>query len=932
MLAVRRVKKPCPGCQSLLAGILRPARSSYHQHVRVRLGDAASLRLNYRLRRTSLCSFSSTPSRPNIAQEDDNSAPKAEESGESSADPTPNEESISEEEIENRINAEIDRVLLHFEEQKGAVLTEDERKLATQEIQKAILQHLLAEHGAEHGANDAEEEGYTPPGDTAAPEDVVKSAREVFKDTLPKGYLTPEEQAIYYRLYGEPIRETTAYDVGMPLPDMDALKVAMKSEKGQNVLLRESGEGHLEEVEYIMDPPPSQPQEPTTTSTTEPPRPPEPLPPSAEQVQFIQGSAKNEREYEALLRLQKDFEAACRQHLIEEANAEAEAEEAKEQALAMAEEKWDKIGPNKAVEPAEEFTKEDIEAADRRTHKYTDIGKFKTSPKSILIPAGSLIEPITELLQRTHVKHVRETAEASLGGPGLPYSPAYRRSKHGMFPQLPIGLDPGNREMSEIEADAFISTVLPFNYAIATSALTEVRKRMGADWIPNLLKADHGQGPRVLDIGTGGAGAAAWEDVLKASWNVMRSKGEVEGVDPDPHGRKTVIVGNDSLRHRISRFLHNTSFLPRMPDYVHSKNLADKVMDAPSPAQGRKVFDLIIAGHMFMPYSPAVNKKDPYRRDFILENLWSLLDPNGGVLVVFEKGHPRGFEEVAAVRQRLLDEFMYATKQPPVINEAESAPSRVREPGRIIAPCTNHVQCPMYKESGNLSGRKDFCHFKQRFIRPHFLQRILNARHYNHEDVQYSYISVQRGVSPDHSKPPGEKAADAAFAGFAGSKTPPNAELLPRNILQPLKRTGHVTMDLCTPAGQLERWTVPRSFGKQAYHDARKARWGDLWALGAKTRVHRKARLGRKQTLEDAMLMRDYTLKPQMGPDGKERMVLPEKAQEALRSKKNKKSKYVQVPRTSRHNRKVEFDKEVRDVEKERSRYAEVKDELEKFF
>jgi hypothetical protein len=38
---------------------------------------------------------------------------------------------------------------------------------------------------------------------------------------------------------------------------------------------------------------------------------------------------------------------------------------------------------------------------------------------------------------------------------------------------------------------------------------------------------------------------------------------------------------------------------------------------------------------------------------------------------------------------------------------------------------------------------------------------------------------------------------------------------------------------------------VPRSFSKQAFRDARKARWGDLWALGAKTRIPRNVRLGR---------------------------------------------------------------------------------------
>ena len=65
--------------------------------------------------------------------------------------------------------------------------------------------------------------------------------------------------------------------------------------------------------------------------------------------------------------------------------------------------------------------------------------------------------------------------------------------------------------------------------------------------------------------------------------------------------------------------------------------------------------------------------------------------------------------------------------------------------------------------------------------------------------------------------------------------------------MPPLKRRGHVILDLCTPAGNLERWTVPKSFSKRAFRDARKSSWGDLWALGAKTRVLKTARVGDKK-------------------------------------------------------------------------------------
>jgi ribosomal protein RSM22 (predicted rRNA methylase) len=67
-------------------------------------------------------------------------------------------------------------------------------------------------------------------------------------------------------------------------------------------------------------------------------------------------------------------------------------------------------------------------------------------------------------------------------------------------------------------------------------------------------------------------------------------------------------------------------------------------------------------------------------------------------------------------------------------------------------------------------------------------------------------------------------------------------------VYTPMKRRGHVIFDMCTPAGKIERWTVPRSFSRQAYKDARKARWGDLWALGAKTRIPRNLKIGTKDS------------------------------------------------------------------------------------
>jgi ribosomal protein RSM22 (predicted rRNA methylase) len=312
--------------------------------------------------------------------------------------------------------------------------------------------------------------------------------------------------------------------------------------------------------------------------------------------------------------------------------------------------------------------------------------------------------------------------------------------------------------------------------------------------------------------------------------------------------------------------LENTTFLPRLPDYLHAREtptLDDK------RAPRRKQFDLIIAPHALLGI-----EEDYLRKEYV-ENLWALLNPNGGVLILIEKGHQKGFEAIGGAREMLLKRKISSPGSTEYDELTESSSENIKvqkEPGMIIAPCTNHDRCPMYHVDGQSKGRKDYCHFEQRYIRPPFLQRILGAKDRNHEDLKFSYLAVQRGVDLRQTDniPQGVDATEAAFEGYefaneaseestseraestVAEPSPPQPKQnvhtlsLPRLIYTPMKRRGHVIFDLCTPSGKIERWTVPRSYSRQAYKDARKARWGDLWALGAKTRIPRNLKLGDK--------------------------------------------------------------------------------------
>ncbi len=139
------------------------------------------------------------------------------------------------------------------------------------------------------------------------------------------------------------------------------------------------------------------------------------------------------------------------------------------------------------------------------------------------------------------------------------------------------------------------------------------------------------------------------------------------------------------------------------------------------------------------------------------------------LMVIVEPGTVRGFNKVNAARSCLL-----------------------AEGGRLIAPCPHHSVCPMVAAD-------DWCHFAQRVERTS-LHRALKGGALGHEDEKFSYVAIAR---------------DAIELPMA------------RIIRHPQKHSGHVQLTLCTPEGLMTR-TVTKS-QKQAYKEARKADWGDVW-------------------------------------------------------------------------------------------------------
>lgn len=706
------------------------------------------------------------------------------------------------------------------------------------------------------------------------PETMARQAQKKFGDRLPEDLLNEDELKIYTRLFGEPLKWTSEEQQEQEVPGD---RVADKTD----ILLKEGADGALEEVEYE--------KEETLDEV------------ASNRGQGIGGRQDKihdpSAQDDAMATLQQDIDQAP---ALNEEN-EQDRDEADPQRVGLDE---------PLLASGEEI----------RAHPFTLASRSGTDPSTIQIPRASMAGPVSVMLSDFSNKHLDETAHRVFGGQGLPYStssPVSSRSK----PQKPIALSAYQSMMAPMEGDVYMAALMPGFYASITSVLVEVRRRLGSQWISKLLSKEGG--PSVLDAGAGGAGVVAWREILKAEWGRMREVDPSSSVSYQsqksqhpPLGKSTVLTGCAALRQRASLLLENTTFLPRLPDYVHVSH------DPSNPNVQRKQFDVILAPHSLW------RMEEEYQRKQHLQNLWAMLNPDGGVLVILEKGVPRGFEVVASARQHILDRLFLPSspdlapepeeEELPASESTHSAPSDLatktrrrvpRAPGSIIAPCTTHAKCPLYRSPGTAKNRKDYCHFSQRYIRPPYWQRMVGARSRNWEDVKFAYVAVQKGVTREDlmqrgtvrsqdavgkQVSMGKEAADRAFEGYdvhdadlviegdaANSMSPnvtatasatntastptqtdgkqdpealttpppphhaPNGLILPRLIQTPLKRHGHVMLDVCTPQGSYERWTVPKSYGKQAYRDARKAHWGDLWALGAKLRVPKDVRVGR---------------------------------------------------------------------------------------
>lgn len=429
-----------------------------------------------------------------------------------------------------------------------------------------------------------------------------------------------------------------------------------------------------------------------------------------------------------------------------------------------------------------------------------------------------------------------------------------------------------------MEVDSHIASVFLQNYGAIYQSLSELKKRV-PDFRPR----------KILDVGFGPAtGIVAFNDLMGPDYKPDLKDAVIFG-HLDMQKRAKIILSRQfneisDLEESIYSEEQNIDEIPKDEDLV-GQVMTKKIKIATnlrSTTPSAQQYDLIIVTHQLLKSREKFNTQI----DENITHFLSILAP-GGHLVIIERGNPIGYETIAKARQIMLrpENFPEEVGKIPRpwmkgalsnMFRENSNEYNVRESGEFkpnyylkeIAPYPHHAKDvlqtgkPIYyefKEGKNLK----FINFQKMVKRPKFTielkrgkllsaswerenQRFLDLRGSgrreanDYEIINYCYLIMERSKCDEETINSIEKQRENQGnkekfqIGSEGDGTPLT---WPRIIKEPIKRKGHVILDLMAPSGHIEKWTIPKSFSKEIYHDARKAEKGDLWPLGAKTKL-----------------------------------------------------------------------------------------------
>lgn len=343
---------------------------------------------------------------------------------------------------------------------------------------------------------------------------------------------------------------------------------------------------------------------------------------------------------------------------------------------------------------------------------------------------------------------------------------------------------------NELHTDAFIAAFFLRDYAATYQVLHELKTKWNEpSFHPNA----------VLDVSNGPAtGMVVLNDLMT----------QVPEISPwEPIRKDSVVLSGSSEMIKRAKLI--------------LEEQGDSQTRLMSTVPTSTKYDLIILNHQLLKDQT----RFPHQIDQNVSHFLKMLSP-GGHIVILERGTPTGFETVARARQIMLK-------------------GTEKDEMAILAPFTHRNTCPLQVNNLNYykikSNRLNFCSFQKLIQRPKYSIELkkgkLLALPWDNEDRRK--LLNLRGSG----RPQGKNNEIVNYTYLIGCKSLVSKFVndmkwkWPRIISPPIKKKGHVILNVITFEGKIENWIVPRSMSKEIYHDARKAKWGDLWGLDAKTKI-----------------------------------------------------------------------------------------------
>ncbi|KAG6851369.1 hypothetical protein H0H93_005767 [Arthromyces matolae] len=371
---------------------------------------------------------------------------------------------------------------------------------------------------------------------------------------------------------------------------------------------------------------------------------------------------------------------------------------------------------------------------------------------------------------------------------------------------------------SDRDGTAFATVALPAHYSAILAVFNHIKQRLEPSW-----KVE-----RIINWGAG-TGSGIW-----AALHTFQSPQGTQAVENKLVADSTVVSytgidKRDGLVSIAKRLFQGVDLGSVSLTWQKSFKEEDKIKRTDG-------HDTVALSSFLLTSLPTAQHRKAH-----IKEMW---ESGAHVMVLIDHGTDAGFEAIAESREYLLS--MGRRELEDV--ETEGWPVR-----------GSHVVAP-------------------RLQRPSFVRKTKHSG-VGHEDIDYSYVVIRRGQRPTPSltnvgrvgavarrelqkqaltsAPITELRLESECTSLGEAHTQAKATdtlqkndavveedlspeeleealrlesyIWPRLVFSPIKNSGHILLDSCTAEAKIMRLTIPKSQGKQAFYDARKASWGDLF-------------------------------------------------------------------------------------------------------